>query len=332
MDPEDLDNTDGKDYACETRLLSGIFGVHFEASDGVLLNRTPVVENMTVTNRRIFSLENTIFVDTFYAGQGELRINSIDFASHPPNPGMVMVSRNEFEINTSRIDALWWANISYNLSGPPLTKVNRSTIMIYRYNFSTGNWTLGENPGLDLEKNFTWINVTSLSTFAVLAQPPLNKKPVARLGKDITIMEGETAMLNASGSFDPDNDSLTYHWDFGDSPGKAPVLGDKVAEHKYTKPGRYIVTVNVSDGRDNSTAQQTVTVKQKGSEQFVIVIVVIIVLVVAIIFMLPRGDDRKVARLKAEDDEFQKGMAVRKAKSKKAKGPPPDAKSAGEEE
>jgi PKD repeat protein len=141
-------------------------------------------------------------------------------------------------------------------------------------------------------------------------------------------------MLNASGSFDPDNDTLYYYWDFGDSPGKAPVLGANRSEHRYTKPGRYIVTVNVSDGpgRLNSTAQQTVTVKQKGSEQFVIVIVVIIVLVVAIIFMLPRGDDRKAARLKAEDDEFKKGMAVRKPKSKKAKGPPPGSKEAAEEE
>jgi PKD repeat protein len=180
-----------------------------------------------------------------------------------------------------------------------------------------------------LENNITWANVTSFSNFAVMAQPPPNHRPIARLGKDITIMEGDTAVFNASASSDEDDDQLSFCWTFGDSPGKAPVQGDKTAEHKYTKPGKYLVTVFVSDDKLTGNATQLVTVKQKGGEQYVIVIVVIIILVVAIVFILPRGEEKRATSRrdeelfkKGQEDEAKSQNGARKG-AKKGKGPPP---------
>lgn len=315
VDYTDNNNVDGRDYFCETTLLSGIFGVYFEASDGVLVNRTPVAANLTVTNRSIFVYDKTMFVEIFYAGRGEVRFNSSSFLPHGPPSGLEKVT-GEVEISESNIDRWWWANITVDFP-PNMAEVNPSSLRIYRWN---PNWTLAENAGIDMEHNRTFANVTSFGLFVVLAQPPINHAPVARLGKDITIMEGETAFFNASASYDPDGNALKYCWTFGDSPGKPPVPGDRTAEHKYAKPGRYTVTVLVFDGKLNGSAQVTVTVKQKGGEQFVIVIVVIIVLVVGIIFILPRGDKERTDKWKEE--EFQKGMDVKKKPPKKATAAP----------
>ena len=328
VDQEDTDNTDGKDYYCETRLLSGIFGVYFEASDGVLANQTGIVANLTVTNQGKFDYKKLFIVEMLYAGRGEVLLNS-SAVSHEPPPGMIKVSSSrtwdEIEITESHIDRWWWANITVDLSMFNTTSVNRSTLRIYKYNATVKAWAIGENAGLDLENNLTWANVTSLSNFAVMA---INRRPVARLGKDITIMEGETAFFNASGSSDEDGDTLTFCWTFGDSPGKAPVPGDSNPEHKYNKPGRYTVTVFVSDGKAIVNATQEVVVKQKGGEQYVIVIVVIIILVVAIIFILPRGEEKPAIR-RRDEEEFKKGMEVKtkgdkpgKKGGKKGGGPP----------
>ncbi len=40
----------------------------------------------------------------------------------------------------------------------------------------------------------------------------VNTKPVARAGDDITVIEGETAVLNGTASGDADGDDLTYYW------------------------------------------------------------------------------------------------------------------------
>jgi chitodextrinase len=329
VEPEDTNTTDGKDYFCETRLLSGLLAVYFDCWDGVLDNRTLVVANLTVTNRTTFGDPLRLSVELYYAGRGEVLINISAFPNDA-DAGQRKIS-NEFEIKTRDIDIWWWANISWNISSYNQSGIDRNTIRIYKYNPSTNTtnkWVPGENPGLDLETNWTWANVTSFSNFAVMAQLPPNHRPVARLGKDITIMEGETVFFNASASSDEDNDSLEYNWTFGDSPGKAPVKGDNTAEHKYNKPGRYTVTVYVSDGRLTSNATQEVIVKQKGGEQFVIVIVVIIILVVAIIFILPRGEEKGAPR-RRDEEEFKKGMEVRAKKDntgkkggKKGSGPP----------
>ncbi len=53
----------------------------------------------------------------------------------------------------------------------------------------------------------------------------------------------EPVVFDASSSSDPDNDPLSYAWDFGDG----RTGQGKVTQHTYAKPGDYVVILTVSD-------------------------------------------------------------------------------------
>jgi PKD repeat protein len=59
--------------------------------------------------------------------------------------------------------------------------------------------------------------------------------------------------FSAAGSSDPDGDTLSYDWNFGD--GTAHVVG-VAATHSYTATGTYTATLTVSDGRGGSDSAQ----------------------------------------------------------------------------
>lgn len=69
-----------------------------------------------------------------------------------------------------------------------------------------------------------------------------------------------TASFDASGSSDPQNQALTYSWDFGD--GTTSTSGATVS-HEYTSPGTYTVTLTVTNSSNLSlTATASITVTQ----------------------------------------------------------------------
>ena len=74
--------------------------------------------------------------------------------------------------------------------------------------------------------------------------------------------------FDGGGSSDPDQDSLTYSWDFGDGNRGSGV----VAAHVYDTPGTYSVTLTVSDGSDRVNAGGSVTVARNLDGTFVGVI------------------------------------------------------------
>jgi PKD repeat protein len=63
----------------------------------------------------------------------------------------------------------------------------------------------------------------------------------------------EPVTFDASSSSDPDNDALTYRWDFGDD---AQAEGS-VAQHAYTAHGEFPVTLTVDDGSGMSCGAVT---------------------------------------------------------------------------
>src|SRR5690606_10598153 len=103
---------------------------------------------------------------------------------------------------------------------------------------------------LSSEPDTVWVTVKNV-----------NKKPVANAGADIVVNEGEMFTLDGSGSFDPDNDALTFYWD---ATGLSLPENDSVyisvtapeVEEDITIP----VVLVVSDGQLNS-ASDTVFVK-----------------------------------------------------------------------
>ena len=94
------------------------------------------------------------------------------------------------------------------------------------------------------------------TTLAHISEYTQNKKPVPVIeSKDIAVV-GEIIEFNASKSYDPDGEIVTYIWKFGD--GKVDY--GKVVEHSYSEPGTYEVTLEVVDnlGYKNSTKKSIV--------------------------------------------------------------------------
>ena len=72
----------------------------------------------------------------------------------------------------------------------------------------------------------------------------LNHAPVAIINGPSYGLVGEPLTFDGTGSYDPDGDSLTYEWDFGDG---TPNEYTEIVEHIFTYPGIFVVTLTVTD-------------------------------------------------------------------------------------
>ncbi len=112
-------------------------------------------------------------------------------------------------------------------------------------------------------------------------QPPSTPSTTA---SSTTADVDETITFDATAS-DPDGDSLTYSWEFGDG---LEGSGSSVT-HSYSEAGTYTVTVTASDGRGGtSEASMDVTISEKAAEagfpiELIIALVVLIAAILAII-------------------------------------------------
>ncbi|MFD1686728.1 PKD domain-containing protein [Halobellus litoreus] len=104
------------------------------------------------------------------------------------------------------------------------------------------------------------------TTITVQAQPT-NQPPNADAGDDQTVDEGSTVTLDASGSDDPDGDSLSYSWSVTDDANTGVTLSDDSSETpSFTAPdvdGDQTLSfqVQVSDGETTDTDTVEVTVQ-----------------------------------------------------------------------
>jgi hypothetical protein len=89
------------------------------------------------------------------------------------------------------------------------------------------------------------------------ALPTLNRAPVANADGPYSGNEGASISLVGTGSSDPDNNPLTYSWNFGDG---TPLGTGATPSHAYADNGTYTVTLTVSDGILSHSASTTVTV------------------------------------------------------------------------
>ena len=76
--------------------------------------------------------------------------------------------------------------------------------------------------------------------------PGVNQPPVLEIEPVDPIIQGATVMLDASSSYDPDNDPLSYSWTLEDE-----ELSTEAAFHRqFTEPGIYDIQLTIFDGND----------------------------------------------------------------------------------
>jgi subtilisin family serine protease len=115
---------------------------------------------------------------------------------------------------------------------------NSNGLLASQYGFN-GSQLLGNNQA---------IRFTSASA-------PSNRAPVAVIGGPYSGTENQSVNFNASASNDPDNNSLSYRWNFGD--GATLNSSTPFVSHTYTRGGTYTVALVVNDGQLDSATVTT---------------------------------------------------------------------------
>lgn len=95
---------------------------------------------------------------------------------------------------------------------------------------------------------------------------PVNTAPVAAVSVPATANAGDVVVVDASGSSDADNDTLTYSWDVPAGL-NATISGATVTftAAEYTQDTSLLFTVTVSDSQATSSASATVVVAKKDT-------------------------------------------------------------------
>src|SRR5262245_39680630 len=111
---------------------------------------------------------------------------------------------------------------------------------------------------LRLTANDTQLTAFGEVTITVNPASPTNHKPTAQAGAAQTGETGIGVSFDGSGSTDPDGDTLTYAWTFGDSSTSA----DQKPFHVYATAGTFTVTLVVTDAHgasDSAATSATIT-------------------------------------------------------------------------
>ena len=89
--------------------------------------------------------------------------------------------------------------------------------------------------------------------------------PTANMSLDPsgTVKAGDSVIFSAAGSSDPDGDSLTFDWDFGDGNTGTGLT----TTHSYAQPGDYTVELAVGDGKHEVTTSKTITVVDASAKE-----------------------------------------------------------------
>ena len=99
---------------------------------------------------------------------------------------------------------------------------------------------------------------------------PANKPPIADASPDQTVIIGATVQLDGSGSYDPDEEQLTYDWVITTKPaGSSAELSDAMTVNPTFVAdisGVYTVGLTVSDGIANSEPDEVVITAQTPEE------------------------------------------------------------------
>ena len=161
--------------------------------------------------------------------------------------------------------------VAVQFDGSTSTDPNGDSLT-YAWDFGDSSFGSGVNPThvyegegvytVSLVVNDGALDSLAATTTVEIAVPPANRPPTADAGGPYAGTTGEPVTFDGSASSDPDNDALTYAWNFGDG-----TLGDGVApQHAYATAGSYTVTLVVGDGEfESDPATTTVEVAEQAA-------------------------------------------------------------------
>ncbi len=145
-------------------------------------------------------------------------------------------------------------NVSFSDVQPDM---NRSTALINYGDGITEN--VIANPNGTVKGSHTYVNIGTYAVTVTVTDKDggsgsdtaivtVNSAlPVAEAGGPYTVDEGLTVTINASGSFDPSGNALTYAWDFNGD-GIYEVPGFQIARTPRDGPATRIIGLQVSNG------------------------------------------------------------------------------------
>jgi PKD repeat protein len=139
--------------------------------------------------------------------------------------------------------------------------------LTYSWDFGDGTKAEGKTANKTYAKGGTYQvrlyvndNAGTICSAGMIAKTiTVNSPPVAAAGKSIDMCfaanQDIRVAFDGSSSYDPDEDALTYNWDFGDG---ETATGDAVT-HVFSNPGTYTVALTVNDGRNATCSSITGT-------------------------------------------------------------------------
>ena len=210
---------------------------------------------------------------------------------HGPPDGTVRVLRLEGQMNVTGTAGDTIGNVEQYIEEPYeanrfyITK-NEQVVQLDGQGQSTATITLTNNTDAG-NQDYAGVNYVlavvegedgdtgMLADVAVLKYVPdgVNQAPTAVAGADQTVDEGSSVSLNASGSSDPDGDTLSYQWT--QTAGTSVTLSDATtAEPSFTAPEvsgdetlTFEVEVNDSQATDTDVVNVTVQDTDTGASQ-----------------------------------------------------------------
>jgi subtilisin family serine protease len=128
---------------------------------------------------------------------------------------------------------------------------------LYKQVKDSGNFDWTDDSGDGIQEPL--LTVSTFKPRLISPGTTANRAPIASFTYECGAL---TCDFDASGSSDPDLDTLTYAWNFGDDTQGAEGM---LATHTYAAEGTYSVTLTVSDGADTGSTTTSVAVTAPSS-------------------------------------------------------------------
>jgi hypothetical protein len=188
----------------------------------------------------------TVYVDGALVGRTPLRLEKVSAGDH-----RIRVAKDGF-LDNARVVAV--------AAGKQTNVTTKLTV-----NTSGSPKPVAQDPadsGL-LSNKWLWIGAAAGGGTAALLLMNGNTVPVAGSVTAPTFgLMGAPVSFASTGASDPDGDTLTYSWNFGDN---GTGTGQQLS-HIFNTAGAFTVTVTVSDGSKSATASATTTIKSLAAQ------------------------------------------------------------------